>query len=93
MSQPVGRRSYAAIQAYNWALVASGHAKALKERDSAQRLTNTAPETLSEWQRWLLDHIGNEGIGAQQAVDLAEMWVRVAAVQPSADGAVLEQPA
>lgn len=83
MEQAAGRRSHAAAQAYNWAQVASSPPKALKERESARQLSNTAPDSLSEWQRWLLEHLGQEGTETQQAIDLAEMWVRVAAVQPA----------
>lgn len=80
-----GRETYAALQAYQWARVASSTKAALKERESAQALSNAQPDSLSKWQQWLLDHLDREGIDRQQAIGLAEMWVRVAEVQPPVD--------
>jgi hypothetical protein len=92
VEHPASRRTHAAAQAYNWARVASGPTKALKERESARERSNTAPASLSEWQRWLLDHVDREGIDGQQAMGLAEMWVRVAGVQSETGDAPLGQP-
>ncbi|MGW1261240.1 hypothetical protein ACWD7Y_04665 [Streptomyces drozdowiczii] len=81
-----GRHTYAALQAYQWARVASSTKAALKEWESARELSNTQPDSLSKWQQWLLDHLDREGIDGQRAIALAEMWVRVATVQPPVDG-------
>lgn len=84
MTNPASRRTYASLQAYNWARVASGMKGALKERESARQLSNTDPGSITEWQGWLLDHLDANGMDVQQAINLAEMWVRVAELQPQA---------
>jgi len=76
------RRAYAALQAYNWALVASSWQQSLKEREAARALSNSEPAALTQWQQWLLDHVDTRGLDGQQARELAEMWVQVAAAQP-----------
>lgn len=76
------RRADAALQAYNWATVAGSPERAWKEREQARALSNSSPGALSEWQRWLLDHLKDQQLGAEQPIALAEMWARVAAVQP-----------
>jgi hypothetical protein len=86
MTQPEGRRTYAAVQA-NWARVAGGVKSAVKEQESARQLSNKDPGAVTEWQRWLLDHLDSANVDVQQAIGLAEMWVKVAAVQPSGSDA------
>ncbi|MFI2434656.1 hypothetical protein [Streptomyces sp. NPDC018693] len=88
MQSSAGRSTYATYQAYNWARVAGGLKIALKEREAARQRSNREPDSVSEWQRWLLDHLDAEGIDVQQAIGLAEMWVRVAGVQSQADDAI-----
>ncbi|QNT98441.1 hypothetical protein HEP81_08215 (plasmid) [Streptomyces griseofuscus] len=84
------RRADAALQAYNWARVAGGLERAWTEQDRARALSNSSPSELSEWQRWLLDHLRDQHLSVGQAVALAEMWAKVAAVQsagtPGANG-------
>ena len=87
MTHPEDRRTYAAVQAYNWARVAGGVKSAVKERESARQLSNSDPGEVTEWQRWLLDHIDSANVDVQQAIGLAEMWVKVAAVQSSGSDA------
>jgi hypothetical protein len=87
MTDPTCRRAYAAAQAYNWARVASGLKGALQQRHSARGISNTDPAAVSEWQRWLLDHLDAPDMDVQLAINLAEMWVRVAALQPQGDDA------
>ncbi|KUO04573.1 hypothetical protein [Streptomyces caeruleatus] len=85
MDESDARRADAALQAYNWAKVAGSPERAWKEWEQARALSNSSPDELSEWQRWLLDHLDkNQRLGAEQPIALAEMWVRVAAVQPTA---------
>ncbi|WP_413804200.1 hypothetical protein [Streptomyces sp. OE57] len=79
------RRTEAAREAYMWARVAGGFRTASKDREQARELSNTRSGSLTEWQRWLLDHLSNE-IDQPRAIDLAVMWARVAAVQPIGDG-------
>ncbi|MET9662703.1 hypothetical protein [Streptomyces sp. NPDC006510] len=56
------------------------------EREAARKLANTRSlNDLSEWQQWLLSHF-DFSINAEQALSLAEMWARVAAVQADARG-------
>lgn len=81
MTNPVSRHRYAAAQAYNWARVASAMKGAVTERESARELSNTEPDAVTEWQQWLLKHLDANGMDVQQAIGLAEMWVRVATAQ------------
>ncbi|WP_460074165.1 hypothetical protein [Streptomyces sp. YKOK-I1] len=81
------RRADAALQAYNWARVAGSPERAWKEREQARELSNSSPGELSTWQRWLLDYLKDQRLGVEQAVALAEMWVKVASVQPVMPGA------
>lgn len=68
-----------------WARVAGDLRNAHKDREAARELSNNRSDSLTEWQRWLLDHLANE-IDQARAIDLAAMWARVAAVQPIDDG-------
>lgn len=81
MTHPESRRQDAATQAYNWARVAGGMKGVLKEREAARELSNTAPEAVTSWQRWLLDHLDANSLDVEQAIRLAEMWAKVAASQ------------
>lgn len=59
-----------------WAVVAGAFKVTTGEREAARKLL----DDLSEWQQWLLSHFGFS-VTAEQALSLAEMWARVAAVQ------------
>ncbi|MEW2623671.1 hypothetical protein [Streptomyces sp. NPDC048106] len=83
MDQSGDRRADAALQAYNWARVAGSLERAWKEQDQARALSNSSSSELSEWQRWLLDHFKDQHLSVEQAIALAEMWVKVATVQPT----------
>ncbi|MFJ9893473.1 hypothetical protein ACIQPR_09075 [Streptomyces sp. NPDC091280] len=85
MDQPWDRHADAALQAYNWAKVAGSPERAWKEQDQARTLSNASPGELSEWQRWLLDHLKDQQLGFERAIALAEMWAKVAAVQLDAE--------
>ncbi|MBX7551647.1 hypothetical protein ABZX95_20720 [Streptomyces sp. NPDC004232] len=84
MDQSGDRRTNASLQACNWARVAGSPEHAWAEWEAAKSLSNSAPGELCEWQRWLLDHLKNQRLDAEQAIARAEMWVKVAAVQPGA---------
>ncbi|MFE7621111.1 hypothetical protein [Streptomyces sp. NPDC057496] len=73
-------RAGAAREAYYWAVVAGAHPRAVREQEEARKLSNRRPGDLTEWQQWLLHHLTTD-ITAHQALELAEMWTRVAAVQ------------
>lgn len=79
------RRDEAAREAYMWALVAGDLRTAHKDREQGREVSNTRSGSLTEWQRWLLDHLTNE-IDQPRAIELAVMWARVAEVQPIDDG-------
>ncbi|MFI9176166.1 hypothetical protein [Streptomyces lincolnensis] len=79
------RKDEAAGEAYMWARVAGDLQTARKAQDEAREVSNTRSGSLTEWQRWLLDHLTNE-VDQPRAIDLAVMWARVAAVQPIDDG-------
>lgn len=81
MTHPDSARRYAATQAFYWARVAGGMNGVMKEREVARELSNTEPDAATPWQRWLLDHLGAHGVDVEQAIRLAEMWVKVAASQ------------
>ena len=75
--ETTGSRRTAARQAYYWALLAED----LRDHDrtEARRVSNTIPELATEWQQWAA-RVPQQTTG-QQALDLAVMWARVAAVQ------------
>lgn len=73
----VARREDAAVQAYNWARLASDLKD--QERAEAVRIINASPETATEWHKWVAKV--PQRVTLQQAADLALMWARVAAVQ------------
>ncbi|CAL9327887.1 hypothetical protein SUDANB145_07107 [Streptomyces sp. enrichment culture] len=77
-------RDEAAQEAYMWARAAGELRRAQKDGEAARKLSNTPSVSLTEWQRWLLDHLAPE-IDQSRAIDLAVMWARVAAVQPTDD--------
>ncbi|KIZ17378.1 hypothetical protein [Streptomyces natalensis] len=81
MPEPANRRTHAALQAYNWARVASNLRLTRREWEEARELSNAGPGSGTEWHRWLLDHLDAQ-IDLRQALELAEMWTKVAAVQP-----------
>ncbi|WP_424864052.1 hypothetical protein [Streptomyces sp. MMS24-I29] len=71
----------AAREAYYWAVVAGSFARVTREREAVRELSNTGdPAGLSEWQQWLLHHLDSTAT-PEQALELAQMWARVAAVQ------------
>ncbi|MFE7111794.1 hypothetical protein ACFU98_29625 [Streptomyces sp. NPDC057575] len=73
-------RRDAAHQAYFWAKFASHHTQADKDRAEAKRISNSSdPDSATEWQRWVMRVPLDTG--PKEAMALAEMWARVAAVQ------------
>lgn len=78
-SDASARREDAAVQAYNWARLASDPKD--EERAEAVRIINSNPETATEWHRWVAKV--PQRVTLQQAADLALMWARGAAVQES----------
>ncbi|MFD4764277.1 hypothetical protein ACFWOJ_37315 [Streptomyces sp. NPDC058439] len=72
-------RRDAAYQAYCWARFASHPNQAEHDRAEARRVSNTDPESATEWQRWVVKVPLDTG--PKEAIALAEMWARVAAVQ------------
>ncbi|MFE7113121.1 hypothetical protein ACFU98_42475 [Streptomyces sp. NPDC057575] len=73
-------RRDAAYQAYCWAKFASHPTKADNDRAEAKRISNSStPDAATDWQRWVMQ-VPME-TGSKEAMALAEMWARVAAVQ------------
>lgn len=80
MTERADRSSNAAYQAYCWARFASDPSAGERAREEGRRLSNSDPDSATDWQRWAARI--PSGVSQQRAIDLALMWVRVAEVQP-----------
>jgi hypothetical protein len=75
------RRADAAYQAYCWARVASDLSAADRDRAEVRRFSSSELNSASQWQRWVAG-VPLE-VNEARAIELAVMWARVAAVQPT----------